>query len=194
MNIDKQDNKMLTRRGFLGGALKTTAGVAGGLILPATVAKPVFAAGHSGAHMVSFRNLHTGESFNGVYRVGDKYLPDSFDRINKVLRDFRTGEVFPMDPRIIDLLYAINREVDRNGFFEILSGYRSPKTNKMLQKATTGVAKNSLHMSGQAMDIRYPSFNSYKLRDIAQSMRAGGVGYYKGSNFVHVDTGQIRYW
>lgn len=185
----------LSRRGFLGNALKLGAGAAGGLILPATVIKPALAAGHKGAHMVAFRNLHTGESFNGVYRVGSKYLPDSFTQINKVLRDFRTGQVYPMDPRIMDLLYSVHSEMDvRGGFFEILSGYRSPKTNKMLSNRTDGVAKNSLHMSGQAVDVRYPSYNSYKLRDIAKTKKAGGVGYYKGSNFVHMDTGQIRYW
>jgi len=143
---------------------------------------------------ISFRHAHTGESFSGVYRVGDKYLPEAFDRINYVMRDFRTGEVFPMDPRVVDILSLIHERSDSKTKFEVLSGYRSPKTNAMLRRASSGVAKNSFHMYGQAIDIRLPDMRTSKLRRVALNLKAGGVGYYPKSNFVHVDTGKVRSW
>jgi uncharacterized protein YcbK (DUF882 family) len=143
---------------------------------------------------VVFRNTHTGESFSGVYRVGNKYLPDAFDRINYVLRDFRTGDVFPIDPRLIDIIYTVHQMTRSNKPYEIISGYRSPKTNSMLRRASTGVAKKSLHMSGQAIDVRIPGFSTERIRDLACSLEAGGVGYYSRSDFVHMDTGDVRVW
>ena len=146
------------------------------------------------ARRIAFRSAHTGESFSGVYRVGDKYLPEAFDRINYILRDIRTGEVFPMDPRVIDILSMVHQNSKSRKKFEILSGYRSPKTNAMLRRASSGVAKNSFHMYGQAIDVRLPDLRTSQLRQEARKLRAGGVGYYPRSNFVHVDTGQVRSW
>lgn len=143
---------------------------------------------------VSFRQVHTGESFSGVYRVGDKYLPEAFERINYFLRDFRTGDAFPMDPRVIDILSLVQDGTGKATPLEILSGYRTPKTNAMLRRVTDGVARNSFHMYGQAIDIRMPNFGTRKLSQVAKSLRAGGVGYYPKSHFVHVDTGDIRSW
>ncbi len=143
---------------------------------------------------VSFHNAHTKQKFSGVYRVGDQYVPEAFDKISYILRDFRTGEVFPMDPRVIDVLSLVQKKTRSRNSFEILSGYRSPRTNAMLRKGTSGVAKNSYHMYGQALDIRLPGFNTRQLRNEAQKIRAGGVGYYARSNFVHVDTGDVRSW
>ncbi len=143
---------------------------------------------------ISFRHAHTGESFSGVYRVGDKYLPEAFERLNYVLRDFRTGDVFPMDPRVLDVISILQNKAGNGEPFEVLSGYRSPKTNAMLRRVSTGVAKNSFHMYGQAIDIRMPGFSTRKLRDVAKTMHTGGVGYYPRSNFVHLDTGQVRSW
>jgi uncharacterized protein YcbK (DUF882 family) len=165
-----------------------------GAIVPLFPAKNVWAASNFSSWRVAFHHAHTGESFSGVYRVGDKYLPESFDRLNYVLRDFRTGDVFPMDPRILDLVSIIQQKTGASEPLEILSGYRSPKTNNMLRHETSGVAKNSFHMYGQAMDIRSPGTSTSKLRKIAQALRAGGVGYYPKSGFVHVDTGKVRSW
>lgn len=148
----------------------------------------------SGTFDISFRNQHTGESFSGAYRVGNKYLPDSFSQINKVLRDFRTNEIFPIDPRVIDIIFMIHKKAGINGPIEILSGYRSPKTNARLSTVSTGVAKNSLHMTGQAIDLRLPGFSTRQANRIACKLRAGGVGYYPKSNFIHVDTGRVRHW
>jgi len=143
---------------------------------------------------VGFRHAHTGESFNGVYRVGDKYLPEAFERLNYVLRDFRTGEVFPMDPRVIDIMAIIQRKAKSRNPIEIFSGYRSPKTNNGLRRNTSGVAKNSFHMYGQALDLHIDNYSTSKLRKIAMGLRAGGVGYYPKSQFIHVDTGKVRSW
>jgi uncharacterized protein YcbK (DUF882 family) len=149
----------------------------------------------AGRFQIAFRNQHTGESFSGAYRVGNKYLPDAFKQINVVLRDFRVNEVFPIDPRVIDILYMIRAKTgSQGGTFEVLSGYRSPKTNAMLRRASGGVAKNSLHLTGQAIDIRMDGVSTKRLGEVARTLQAGGVGYYPRSNFVHVDTGRIRHW
>lgn len=169
-------------------------GAAGSLVLPGAANASLFADAGGGVFDISFRNLHTGESFSGVYRAGNKYLPDAFDEINYVLRDFRVNEVFPIDPRILDIIYMVRKKAGSTKPFEVLSGYRSPKTNAKLRRVSTGVAKYSLHTTGQAMDFRLHGFSTRKLRDIAVSLQAGGVGYYRGNNFVHVDTGRIRHW
>lgn len=183
------DTKMLDRRGVLKMGL---AGLLGSIvpILPSVEAK---ASGFS-AWRVSLRHAHTGETFSGVYRVGNKYLPEAFERLNYVLRDFRTGEAFPMDPRVVDIVSMVQAKTRIAGPLEVLSGYRSPRTNAMLRKASNGVARNSFHMYGQAMDIRMPGYSSKKLRSVASALKAGGVGYYPKSNFVHVDTGKVRSW
>ncbi len=163
--------------------------------IPLISARSAYAAGQS-QWRVAFRHTHTGEKFSGVYRVGDKYLPDVFKRMNYVLRDFRTHEVFPMDPHVLDLISIIQRKMDTDSPLEILSGYRSPKTNAMLRHNSerTGVAKNSLHMYGQAIDIRDDNYGSRRIKAIACNLKAGGVGYYPRSDFVHVDTGAVRTW
>ena len=169
-------------------------GLAGTLasIVPLTLSSEAHAARNT--WRVAFRHAHTGESFNGVYRVGDKYLPEAFERLNFVLRDFRTGEVFPMDPRVIDIMSLVQRKAGQRRPLEILSGYRSPKTNANLRRASTGVAKNSFHMYGQALDMHIKGFSTRNLRNIAMNLKAGGVGYYPKSDFVHVDTGTVRSW
>ncbi len=186
-------NPLMARRE----ALKMGGGLIMGACLVATpVTKAIAARGEFGAARVSFRNSHTGESFSGVYRVGDKYLPEAFDRINYVMRDFRTNEVFPMDPEAIDLIKMVHDKTGTDRPLEVLSGYRSPRTNAMLRgvRARSGVARNSLHMYGQAVDIRISDYSTRRLFSVAKSLKAGGVGYYGKSDFVHVDTGEVRYW
>lgn len=163
-------------------------------VLPLFPVRPAFARGNFRSWKIAFRHAHTGESFSGVYRVGDKYLPEAFERMNYVLRDFRTEEVFPMDPRVLDILSLLYERLDASESYQVLSGYRSPKTNAMLRSGTSGVARNSFHMYGQAIDIRIPGQNTKIVRNTALDLRAGGVGYYPRSNFVHVDTGKVRSW
>jgi uncharacterized protein YcbK (DUF882 family) len=188
---DQQENKQMNRRSFIG------AGLAAGAMLP-LMAKPVlaspFAPPRAQSYALSFQNIHTGEKFSGEYRVGNRYLPDAFEEINHVLRDFRTNEIFPIDPRVMDIIYQVHLKTGSKAPYEVLSGYRCPKTNAMLRKASTGVAKHSLHMVGQAIDVRLPGFSTAKLRDAARGLRAGGVGYYPASNFVHMDSGRVRHW
>ena len=198
VNIDTNTdikNKKLDRRSFLGLGAATL----GGVLIPALsspASAAVFKNGviSGGSRRLSFRNAHTGESFSGVYRVGNKYLPDAFRQINTVLRDFRTDQSYPMDPRVIDIIYTVHRMTGQNTPFEIISGYRSPKTNAMLRSNSSGVAKKSLHMEGRAIDLRMEGFSTRRLRDIASNLEAGGVGYYSRSNFVHIDSGDVRTW
>ncbi len=176
------------RRDFLKKSLFVTVG----LVTSPAIINPAFAS--YGAYNLSFRNAHTGESFTGVYRVGDKYLPEAFRQINYVLRDFRTGDVKMIDPHLLDMMYWIHFQSGSARPFEVISGYRSPKTNAMLRSASGGVAKSSLHMEGRAVDLRLGDTKLSKLRGIAISMKTGGVGYYPKSNFLHVDTGKVRQW
>jgi len=187
----------LSRRRFLSlGVSLGLGGIAAAGFVPAASASMMARDDYSmnGARRVSFRNSHTGETFSGVYRVGDKYLPDAFDQINIVMRDFRSNEIFPIDPRVIDIIYTVHQQTRSHEPYEILSGYRCPKTNARLRRGGEGVAKNSLHMTGQAVDLRLPGFNTRRIREIAVSLRAGGVGYYPKSDFVHMDSGDVRSW
>lgn len=164
-----------------------------GAALPVLPTGNAYAARRNNQWSVNIKNSHTGERFNGVYRVGDTYLPEAFDKLNYVLRDYRTDEMFPMDPRVVDIVSLVQRKVGARSV-DILSGYRSPKTNAGLRRSTRGVAKNSFHMYGQALDIRAKDVSSRAIREAAKSLRAGGVGYYPKSSFVHVDTGDVRSW
>ena len=186
---------LVSRRKILGfGALAVGTLAASSIINPASAAVFSRGAQFDGARRVAFRNSHTGEIFSGVYRVGDKYLPDAFERINIVLRDFRSNEMFPIDPRVIDIIYSVHEMTKQDEPYEILSGYRCPKTNAGLRSHSEGVAKNSLHMTGQAIDLRLPGFDTKQIRKLAVSLKAGGVGYYPKSDFVHMDTGDVRTW
>ncbi len=143
---------------------------------------------------LSFYNLHTGESLNTTYWEQGVYHPDALAEINHVLRDFRTGETHAIDVELFDLLNDIRRRADSKERFNVISGYRSPKTNAMLNSSSSGVAKKSLHMQGKAIDVNLPGLDLKHLRQIAMHEKVGGVGYYPKSNFVHLDTGRVRYW
>lgn len=191
-DVDQGDERInIQRRNFMKYGF---AGVVGAVVPFLSVGRSLAASDKNSAWRVSFRHAHTGESFSGVYRVGDKYLPEAFERLSYVLRDFRTHEVFPMDPHVLDIISIIQKKTSSYDNLQILSGYRSPKTNAMLGSKTRGVASNSFHMYGQAIDIRIPGYSTKKLCNVARSLQAGGVGYYPRSGFVHVDTGKVRTW
>lgn len=143
---------------------------------------------------LQFHNLHTGESLTTTYRVDGVYVPDALADIRKVLRDFRTGDEHDIDVRLLDLLSTLNAKAETNEPFQVISGYRSPRTNAMLHQKSSGVATHSLHMEGEAIDIRLPGRRLTWLRDTALNLKRGGVGYYPTSNFVHVDVGRVRQW
>jgi len=139
-------------------------------------------------------NLHTGETFNEVYYANGSYLPDALAEATRVMRDWRTGEERFIDPGLFDALHAIGDKLEVRAPFQIISGYRSPKTNAMLHARSSGVAENSQHTVGKAIDIRIEGVELRNLRNAALSLGAGGVGFYPVSNFVHVDTGRVRQW
>jgi uncharacterized protein YcbK (DUF882 family) len=139
-------------------------------------------------------NLHTDQRLDVRYYTHGRYQPDALKKINYLLRDYRTGEIKPIRKELLNLMYSISRTLDQPAQFHIVSGYRSPETNAMLRRRSKNVAKNSLHMEGKAVDIRIPGCDTKSLRNICLNLKAGGVGYYPASDFVHVDIGQVRYW
>ena len=143
---------------------------------------------------LSFYNLHTGESLRVVYFEKGSYISDALDEINHILRDFRQNEIKPIDPNLLDLLVRVRERLDTSASFNVISGYRSPKTNAMLHANSEGVSRHSLHMDGRAIDISVPGRDLEMVHRAALALHGGGVGYYPKSDFVHVDTGRVRYW
>ncbi len=142
-------------------------------------------------------HLHTGESIDVVYKVGNTYVPGAIEKLNYFLRDHRTNDVSEYDPKEFDLLNSVMTKLGKpNGVIDIVCGYRTPWSNAFLRSrgASSGVAKNSQHMQAKAIDIRVPGVKTRTLRDVALSLRGGGVGYYPVSQFVHVDVGPVRKW
>lgn len=157
---------------------------------PATTAK---------SRGLALSHTHTGERIDLVYAVGQQYLPSALGTLNHFLRDHYSGEVGRIDPALFDLMHRLKQTLgvadSDEHRYEVISGYRCPKTNRFLKKTRGGgVATRSLHMDGQAIDLRLPGVNLADLRDAALSLRAGGVGYYPREQFVHVDTGRVRKW
>jgi uncharacterized protein YcbK (DUF882 family) len=188
---DQRREHRVGRRGFLGLGVAAAAAA----LSPTRVA----AASINGAaeRSLSFFHTHTGERLSCVYCLGGDYRARALEDINFILRDFRANEVKPIDPQLLDLLHELHGVLEVDQPFHIISGYRSPATNAMLRArggAQSGVASGSLHMVGKAIDIRIPGVALDRLRQAARSLKRGGVGYYPSSNFVHVDTGRVRYW
>ncbi len=179
---------MIGRRQFLVRSLAGIAGVAGLRPCAATLLRA------SPARPLSFYHIHTGETLSIVYRESGELVAGALDEVNHFLRDFRTDQEHAIDVALLDKLQTLYTAFDRRGHFEVISGYRSPRTNEALRHSTTGVAKASLHLSGRAIDVRLTSASTRKLRDAAIALQNGGVGYYPASNFVHVDTGPFRTW
>ena len=163
-----------------------------GTVLPLT--KPALA-NLPGARSLAFDHTHTGERLSLVFAVGHHYVPEALTTLNHFLRDHYSGEIGQIDPALFDLLFRIRQELDSEHSFEVISGYRCPTTNATLRRTRAGgVARNSLHMEGRAIDIRLPNVPLSDMRDAAKSVGVGGVGFYPRDKFVHVDTGKVRYW
>jgi uncharacterized protein YcbK (DUF882 family) len=143
---------------------------------------------------LSLYNAHTEESIDVCYYLQGRYQPMALKNINYILRDHRSGEIKSIDTNLLDLLYSIKMKLDTAEPFHIISGYRSPDTNEYLHRTHKGVAKNSLHMYGRAIDFRLPDIRLSVLRKTVENLKAGGVGYYPRSNFIHIDVGPIRCW
>ena len=178
--------KSTSRRDFL----RVGTGIAAAIMLPGGIAR---AASHT-ERTLSFYNTHTGEKLSTCYWAEGDYVAEGVRDINNILRDHRTGDVYDMDQGLFDLLYLLQTRVESRQTFQIISGYRSPKTNAMLNKKSSGVAKRSYHMQGMAIDIRLNGCDLKQLHKAALSLKAGGVGYYPSPDFIHVDVGRVRQW
>lgn len=143
---------------------------------------------------LAFYNTHTGERLDVCYFRDGDYCGGALQQINHILRDHRTGDIKAMDRRLMDFLFSVKRRLGCDDPFHIISGYRSPETNRKLRQQTSGVAKFSYHMLGRAIDIRLPGCGTRKLKQTCLDLKLGGVGYYPRSDFVHVDTGAFRTW
>jgi uncharacterized protein YcbK (DUF882 family) len=178
-----------SRRRFLLGGASTVLSLA---VLPGARAAGAGAA--RGRRRIALYNTNTGEALDTVYWAEGRYLGEALARIDRLLRDHRTNETVPTDLALIDLLYRIRRRMRSRRPWHVISGYRSPSTNEALRKETAGVAAKSLHALGKAVDVRLPGRTLMALRRVSHFQRAGGVGLYPGSAFVHLDTGRVRYW
>ena len=198
----------INRRGFLtyGAAaaavalapLRGNAATAGPVAANAGAAAATAAGrGKAAVRTLSFFHTHTGERLKTTYCCDGRYEPEALKAINVLLRDFRVNKVKEIDPPLLDLLHELSGTLETDQPFHVISGYRAPETNQMLRArggAHTGVASGSLHIVGKAIDLRLPGVRLDNLRQAARSLKLGGVGYYPSSNFVHVDTGRVRYW
>jgi uncharacterized protein YcbK (DUF882 family) len=189
-----QDSMNVSRRQFAG----ALAAVAGLSFIP----KPVLAAipkQNSGplikpARFLAFNNLHTGETTKLVYWEKGRYIKGALAEINHILRDHRTNDVARIDTALLDQLFVLHTKLGSRTPFQVISGYRSPKSNSMLHNHSNGVAKKSMHVQGKAIDIRLQDAHLINVRNAALAMNCGGVGYYPESQFVHIDTGRVRHW
>ena len=155
------------------------------------------AATSSHEYRLHFYHTHTRERLDVVYRRGDQYIPEALGELDHFLRDHRTGDVRHYDPHLFDLLHDLTASLgDSGGEIDVICGYRTPWSNEFLRARSphTGVAQHSLHMQAEAIDIRLPGISTSELRDAALRLRRGGVGYYRSSDFVHVDVGRVRHW
>jgi uncharacterized protein YcbK (DUF882 family) len=160
-----------------------------------TAAEPKVLGVSDSPYRLHFFHTHTGERLNIVYRNGEGYDRESVTRLNRFLRDHRTGEIHEYDPRVFDLLYDLATALGNSDLeIDVVCGFRTPWSNEFLRTHGHGVARHSLHMQAMAIDIRVPGIPTARLRDAALALHRGGVGYYAASDFVHVDVGRVRRW
>lgn len=195
---DERKPYMTSRRCFLAGSAKLALGLC--LLRPAELlAKPIpnipvlRDSKKQKPNPIILVNTHTQEEFQLRY-FGRSCPPSIKNHLYSFLRDHRTGDVHPIDLRLMDILHTIQKKTGSKGVYEVISAYRSPRSNSMLRGKSSGVAKNSLHLTGQAIDVRLTDLPTRHLRDVAISLKAGGVGYYAKADFVHIDTGKFRTW
>ena len=179
----------MTRRGLLG-AFAATA------VIAAPTMSNAFGLlkGAGDIRRIRMYSGRTGESLDTIYWIEGEYIPEALDEINHFMRDWRTGDRRTMDPRTVDIMAAAHSLMEVSEPYMLLSGYRSPATNAMLRSRSKGVARNSLHMQGQAADLRLKSRSVGQMAKAAEVCASGGVGRYSRSNFVHMDCGPVRHW
>jgi uncharacterized protein YcbK (DUF882 family) len=168
---------------------------ASSLVLPAIGPRRITRdAALAAARRISLHNLHTGDSFAEAYYENGVYVPSAMAEAQRVLRDWRNGEEHLMDPRLFDVLHSVSSDLETDQPYQIISGYRSPKTNAAMHERSSGVASNSQHMYGKAVDVRIQGVELNRLHKAALAQQAGGVGLYPVSNWVHIDTARVRTW
>jgi uncharacterized protein YcbK (DUF882 family) len=176
--------KIMDRRTFLRTAVATSVSVKA-MGAPAETQR---------ARSLFFIHTHTGERVSETYYDNGAYVVESLNRIHHLLRDFRTDEVHAIDVRVLDILHDLQAMTGHDAPYEIISGYRSPKTNAALRRSSTGVAEHSFHMQGRAIDVRLSGYATRELHALARTMGRGGVGFYPRSDFIHLDSGPVRFW
>ncbi len=179
----------MTRRGILGAFAATAVAAA-----PTYSNAAGFLRGGGDIRRIKMYSGRTGERIDMIYWIEGDYIKDAVKEVNYFMRDWRTNDAYKIDLRTVDIMAAAHNLLDADQPFMLLSGYRSPKTNAMLRARSGGVAKNSLHMRGQAADLRLASRSVQQVAKAAAVCRGGGVGRYSGSNFVHMDCGTVRTW
>lgn len=187
-------NEHWTRRRWLRTLLASGVGIPFVRLASAQDVAPAPAEAPPPERSIELLNTHTNESLNVVFKRGGEYDPAALAAIDKLLRDHRNGQTTSMDPRLFDQLADLADAAHRPPSYEVISGYRSPESNAKMSTPGSGVAKKSLHMAGRAIDVRLKNCPCADLRDLAISAARGGVGYYKRSDFVHIDTGSFRTW
>ncbi len=180
---------MTSRRALLGAFAATAV-----LAAPTFSKAAGFLRGAGDIRRITMHNGRTGESLDTIYWLEGDYIPEAMAEVNFLMRDWRQNEVVAIDRRALDIMAAAHNLLDVSEPYKLLSGYRSPKTNAMLRARSRGVARNSLHMKGQAADLRLGSRSVSQIFRAARAVEAGGVGKYTGSNFVHMDCGDVRTW
>jgi uncharacterized protein YcbK (DUF882 family) len=184
---------MISRRQVLAGAaaLSGTAALSGAAALSP---RSVLGATDPSARRIALTNLHTGERLEIEYFRDGSYSPEALAALEVLLRDFRNGEKHPIDPKLMDYLVDVAAQIGVPPAYSVISGYRSPETNERLHERSSGVSQRSLHMQGRAIDVRMSGVDCASLAAHALDLKRGGVGYYRASDFVHLDTGRFRTW
>ena len=180
----------MTRRVLLGGLVSLSAMAAA----PALASAPAVLRGAGQFSKISLVNDRTGEWLNTVYWADGEYIPDALEAVNHILRDWREEKACQMDPRVIDILAATHRLLECSESYTVVSGYRTPATNALLRRRSGGVAKNSYHIKGMAVDVTLKSRTVAQISRAGLQLHAGGVGRYTRSEFVHLDCGPVRDW
>lgn len=189
MYYELMNKNSISRRDFLRFAAGSLS-----LALPLLAGQSRQAMANMPDRSLALYNLHTGETLKTTFWQDGQYVDESLHDINHFMRDFRQNEVKSIDTKLIDLLFDIKTDLDSSKPIHVISGYRSPKTNKLLKKQGRKVATRSMHLHGKAVDIYLPDRKLSEVKKVATSAKIGGVGYYPKSSFVHLDTGRVRYW
>jgi uncharacterized protein YcbK (DUF882 family) len=186
--VTESSHSQLTRRSFLIHSTQALIGLA-------TISVPdLCLAKIPEKRTLSLYHARAQKALTLTYANGKQYNPKALARINSFLRDYQTGQVHRIDPKLLDILWAVQREIGSKGVFKVVSAFRSPQTNRQLRRAKSGVASHSLHMEGRAVDIQFSGADLGQIRRCAMDLQTGGVGFYPKSNFVHLDSGDYRTW